>query len=270
MSKKKPRPPLRVLLVRAGVASKRDVKKAVAEARKSGERLIDVVVRKGWGTDELIAQLLAERWRLPFANAGELSLDPAAIALIPHEECRGLDALPVGFAGRRPLVAIADPRRQRFAAVRERIGDASYLVVARSVLDSLLSGPLPAGEALTTETVAEQPVDAGEPSSFDDARASVGHGTIADATLESLEIVADGLQDVFGQVVAMGKSLALAREQLHEQEAELEAAEAAREQDGETISRLESELSHQRDRLEAMSDQVARLKKTVDRRGEIR
>ncbi len=54
-------------------------------------------------------------------------------------------------------------------------------------------------------------------------RASVGKGSLAEHVLESLELALGELQRTYGEVAALGKSLALAREQLVEQEDELDA-----------------------------------------------
>ena len=69
---------LGTLLIEAGVASKKDVKDALAEGQQTGERLGEVIIRKGLATDELIAKLLAEQWQLPYAEADEITVDEVA------------------------------------------------------------------------------------------------------------------------------------------------------------------------------------------------
>jgi hypothetical protein len=58
-------------------------------------------------------------------------------------------------------------------------------------------------------------------------RTSVGKGTLAEKTLDTIEAVITELEQAYVEVAALGKSLALAREQLVEQEAELEALKEA-------------------------------------------
>lgn len=53
-------------------------------------------------------------------------------------------------------------------------------------------------------------------------RVGVGRGSLAEQTLDALERTIGELQRVYGEVAALGKSLTLARDQLDEQEAELE------------------------------------------------
>ena len=58
---------------------------------------------------------------------------------------------------------------------------------------------------------------------IDALRASVGRGTLAEHALDAIAAAIDELEQIYVEVAAVGKSLALAREQLAEQEAELEA-----------------------------------------------
>jgi hypothetical protein len=57
-------------------------------------------------------------------------------------------------------------------------------------------------------------------------RAGVGQGTLAAQVLDSIESTMSELDRIYFEVAALGKSLALAREQLAEQESELEAVQA--------------------------------------------
>lgn len=58
-------------------------------------------------------------------------------------------------------------------------------------------------------------------------RASVGRGTLAEKVLDSIDVAIGELNRVYAEVAALGKSLALAREQLVEQEEELEELRAS-------------------------------------------
>jgi hypothetical protein len=62
----------------------------------------------------------------------------------------------------------------------------------------------------------------------DALRASVGRGTLAEHALDSITAAMNELERLYGEVAALGKSLVLAREQLAEQESELEAAQESR------------------------------------------
>ncbi len=135
------RPSFGALLVRAGMASDQDVKNALEEGLRTGERLGEVVIRRGWATEERIAKLLADQWQLPFVEAGKIAVDPTALQRVPLAVARELGALPIGLDGTAVVLAVADPSEDLFAAVKSRIGEASYVVVARSVLDPLIDDP---------------------------------------------------------------------------------------------------------------------------------
>ena len=136
------RPSLGALLVQAGLASDQQVKDAAAEGLRTGEKLGETVVRKGWATDEQLGQLLAEQWQLRFMKADALAIDPLAVHKIPLAVARALGAVPIGFDTRGVLFAIAEPSDDLFAAVQQQVTSASYVVVARSALDSLLGSRL--------------------------------------------------------------------------------------------------------------------------------
>ena len=141
------RPSLGALLLQEGLVTDEQVKAALTEGLRTGERLGEVVVRKGWLTDERIAELLARQWQLRFLKTDALSIDPMAMRRIPLAIARELDAVPISFDAHGVLLAIAEPSDEMFTKVQERIGDASYVVIARSALDLLLASRLLASSA---------------------------------------------------------------------------------------------------------------------------
>jgi hypothetical protein len=140
------RPSLGSLLVGAGHVTEDQVKDALAEGIRTGERLGEVLVRRRVVTDETIAELLASQWQVPFVKTAALSVDPTAIRQFPHRVARELDAVPIGFERDGVvLVAIAEPSEDTFRRLSERLPDSSCVVIARSALDSLLESRLYAG-----------------------------------------------------------------------------------------------------------------------------
>ena len=83
------------------------------------------------------------------------------------------------------------------------------------------------GSRMRLEGSAEAPEPTERPN-HDALRAGVGRGTLAEHALDSITVAMNELERLYGEVAALGKSLALAREQLAEQESELEAAQEAR------------------------------------------
>jgi hypothetical protein len=129
--------------VEAGHVTEDQVKDALAEGIRTGERLGEVLVRRREVTDEVIAELLANQWQVPFVKTAALSVDPMAIRQFPHRVARELDAVPIGFElDGVVLVAIAEPSEETFRRLSERLPDCSCVVIARSALDSLLESRL--------------------------------------------------------------------------------------------------------------------------------
>ncbi len=289
------RPSFGALLVRAGIASDGDVKEALAEGMRTGERLGEVVIRKGWATEERIAQVLAEQWQLPFMEAHEAAVDPDALQRVPLAVARELGALPIGFDGPSVLLAIAEPNEELFAAVRSRVGEASYVVVAHSVLEPLIATlsqpraateavqpgfvergdpssapePVPAAEAsILSEPAAIEPPLGWEPphaSSLSGCREETGE---VEALIDTIDSASRDLDRVRGEVEALGAALGRAKTQLGEYESALAAATEARERDSATIRRLEAELSQRDGIFEALKGQIASLNRTLDTTGD--
>lgn len=132
------RPALGALLIEAGLVTAEQIRAALAEGLATGERLGEVIVRRGWATEERVAQLLAVQWQLRFRKAETISIDPMAIRRLSQADARRLRAVPVWFDDGGLVLAIEEPATELFATVKEVLGDVSYVVVARSTLDHLL------------------------------------------------------------------------------------------------------------------------------------
>jgi hypothetical protein len=271
---------LGTLLIQAGVASKEDIKDAMAEGQKTGERLGEVVIRKGLTTDELLAKLLAEQWKLPYAEADEITVDEVATLRISASDARNLGAQPVAYDGDTIVMAIAEPHSELFAEVERRIGEATYVVVSRSTMEGLLGAPL--GPMYGEESDYELPtaddlvdadgVELDEP--FEQAAADVNvpgeadrdHAVVPDLQADGLSSIDSALEEfdqLHGVTVTLGESLRSIRDQLVEQQAAIGAFEAERERDRETIRRLEEELASQDDLFTTLRSQAAALAETL-------
>jgi hypothetical protein len=157
------RPSLASLMVEEGVATSEQLEQAVVEGQQSGERLGEVVLRHGWINEAGLAGLVARQWDLTFVALSMISVDDNARTLLSREVCDRLGACPVAFDDGVPLLAIADPNEDRFAAVREALGThCSFFVTTGSALAGLIdqqpSGPADAAAVHVVEApaVAEQ------------------------------------------------------------------------------------------------------------------
>jgi type II secretion system (T2SS) protein E len=244
------RPPLAALLVEAGVATEEQLRLAASEGMATGERLGEVLLRRGSIDEPSLAGLLARQWDLPFDD-GEGPADESALALLPASEAERLEACPVGFADGTPVVAIAEPTDDRMSAVHEALQrDARFVVVTRTRLLSLLGKPSPA--PAEEDAVPETPVEptAAEPSAVEgDAQTVL---TDLDAATASLAAVREKAERL---AAAQQDSL----QELEHCGVELDALRAARAEDQATIESLQRQLADQRERTASVRSRLAEL-----------
>ncbi len=147
------RPSLASLLADEGVATMDQLEEALAEGMKSGERLGEVVLRRGWINEAGLAQLIARRWDLTFAARSTLTVDEHAQALLSRADVERLGACPVAFNDGVPLLALADPTEERFSEVRAALGtQCTFVVTTPSALSQLIADtPAETGSAPVIE-----------------------------------------------------------------------------------------------------------------------
>jgi type IV pilus assembly protein PilB len=285
---------LGTLLIEAGVASKKDVKDALAEGQQTGERLGEVIIRKGLATDELIAKLLAEQWQLPYADADEITVDDVAALRISSSDARELGAQPIAYDGNTIVMAIAEPRSDLFDEVAKKIGDAAYVVVSRSTMENLLGAPLARVaddgsdydgsdiDDLTTEQHEvngvehvdhdevkesawddEDVVAVEEELVGDDLHVEVAHETDLAADLSSIDTALEEFDRLRGVTAGLGDALRSVRDQLVGQQSTVAELEEALARDRETIRRLEQELASQDELFTTLREQAAAFAATL-------
>jgi hypothetical protein len=123
------------LLVEAGVADEDQLRIALAEGMGRGERLGEVVLRRGWLDEEGLAQLLARQWELPFLGQDVLE----SVVVVPLPEARQLEACLVSREDGTRMVVVAEPTSDRLNAARELLGgQPAFAVVTPATLELLL------------------------------------------------------------------------------------------------------------------------------------
>jgi hypothetical protein len=152
------RPPLLSLLVDAGVAPEAQLRLALAEGMGRGERLGEVVLRRGWIDEDGLAQLLAQQWDLPFVGP-----DALETAVVEGDgpwvsEARQLAACVVSWGDGASAVVVAEPTSDRLNGLRELLGgQPAFAVVTPASLKALLARVPrePAQRATADEPAAE-------------------------------------------------------------------------------------------------------------------
>ena len=104
-----PPPRLGELLVRKGFITDEQLSQALVESRRSGDVVGRVLIRKGWVFESELARVLAEQWSIPYVNLASLGVDRSVLPLMTPEMGRRYAAVPVRFFGSELRVAFADP-----------------------------------------------------------------------------------------------------------------------------------------------------------------
>ena len=96
-------------LIQAGLITEDDLNVALAEHKRSGERVGVVLVRMNLATEKQIAKALAFQLGFPYINLNENPPDPAAVVLIPKDVALKRVCVAVGLEKNLLTVAMSDP-----------------------------------------------------------------------------------------------------------------------------------------------------------------
>jgi hypothetical protein len=123
--------PLGTLVFRAGLLPEERLEEALQEGMKTGKRLGEILLERGWVSEIDLGRLLAGQKGLPFVELDPAAVDPTAPPLLHPEKARLHGALPIGFQGGVPVVAVADPSNDLVIEnVRRALACEPTLVVA--------------------------------------------------------------------------------------------------------------------------------------------
>jgi type IV pilus assembly protein PilB len=96
-------------LIQAGLITELDLKAALAEHKRSGDRLGVVLVRMNLATEKQIAKALALQLGFPYVNLSDNPPDPAAVVLIPKEVSIRRVCIAASLEKNLLTVAMSDP-----------------------------------------------------------------------------------------------------------------------------------------------------------------
>ena len=284
------RPALGSMLVDDGLVTSEQIETAMDEGAASGERLGEVLLRRGWVDEADLARTIARQWGLPYVPENEIVVDPRASLLISPEEAREAGVYPLCFNEQhRTVVAVADPTEGRLDHLRALLGGQVQFAVAtvsalRRLQDSGVPGtdeaPLeepaadeapaeePAEEPAADETPvvdldvwsAEPPLASPEPTVADPGPAAAAH-VPADPTslLGRLDAGSEALAEARAEVVALLEAVRSLEERLATSERELEGAIRAREHEETRVAELEASLGQREDFLAGLRSKLSEL-----------
>lgn len=248
-----PRRPISAALIEEGILTRHEVEDALAAESRTGEGLVELVLRTRPTDEEKVARLLAREWGLPFMTAGDLRIDPRAVEQLPLSLARNLEAVPIGFQAGMLVVAVVSPRQTLFSRIVSELGQTSFVVVSRSALESLLThlSALPTAPGMPS-AAARGPATAAHP-----APAQAGPGKTATA-MDTVGAAGDNPSSVpAGTTDATSGELRNARDDL----AQLRAVESELRNAREELTRLrglERDLQDARDELARLGAELAK------------
>ena len=165
--------PLGTLIFRAGLLAEEQLEDALQEGMRTGKRLGEVLIERGWLQERDLGRLLAGQKGLPFVEVSASDAEPAALQALPEERAKLLVALPLHYEEGRLVVAVADPSNELMLEnLRRALGAAPRLVVApypdlvRAIGEAYASAPSeapPAPEAVVAQPETPQPEVQPEP-----------------------------------------------------------------------------------------------------------
>jgi hypothetical protein len=123
--------PLGTLIFRAGLLAEEQLEDALQEGMRTGKRLGEVLIERGWLQERDLGRLLAGQKGLPFVEISASDAEPAALQMLPEEKAKLQVALPLRHEDGQLVVAVADPSNELMLEnLRRALGAEPTLVVA--------------------------------------------------------------------------------------------------------------------------------------------
>lgn len=97
------------LLVKCGLVTPHQLKKAIEEQRTSGGRLGYNLVKLGYITEKDLTTFLSQQYGIPSVDLTTVDIDPEIIKLVPEDVAKRYQAIPIKRTGATLVVAMADP-----------------------------------------------------------------------------------------------------------------------------------------------------------------
>jgi len=189
--------PLGTLIFRAGLIAPQQLEDALAEGLRSGKRLGEVLLSRGWLSEEDLSRLLAGQKGLPYADLDKIAIDRELAQAMSYDGARSEMALPVVTEFGLPVVAMADPDEAAMERLRAQLGpEVRFVVGAPSALTRLIEevlGGAPAQALSVTPTAREQhaPTEPSADYQFTPDEAPVAEPSPAETAVEAEPVLSE-------------------------------------------------------------------------------
>ena len=155
--------PLGTLIFRAGLLAEEQLEDALQEGMRTGKRLGEVLLERGWLHERDLGRMLAGQKGLPFVEISAADAEPEALAALPPSKAMLQTTLPLRYEEGQLVVAVADPSNELVLEnLRRALGAEPRLVVAahgdltRAIQEAYTRTASPTVEVTTPEP---QPVE---------------------------------------------------------------------------------------------------------------
>src|SRR5262245_4745969 len=141
--------PLGTLIFRAGLLGEEQLEDALQEGMRTGKRLGEVLLERGWLNERDLGQMLAGQKGLPFVDVAVSDVEPDALKALDQDDARRQVALPLFYEDGKLVIAVGDPSNELVLEGLRREVEAEFqLVVAphgqlQQVIDEAYSRPDP-------------------------------------------------------------------------------------------------------------------------------
>jgi hypothetical protein len=142
--------PLGTLIFRAGLLGEEQLEGALQEGMRTGKRLGEVLLERGWLNERDLGRMLAGQKGLPFVDVNVSDVEPEALTALAEDDARRQVALPLFYEDGELVVAVGDPSNEVvLEGLRRELETDFQLVVAphsqlQQVIDEAYTRPAPA------------------------------------------------------------------------------------------------------------------------------
>ena len=105
---------LKMFLMESELLSKKDLEAVLREAKKSGKKLDEIIIEKGFATEDEINNFKAYILGIPFINLEENEIEESVLKIIPEQVARQYNAVAFSKEGNQLKVAMLNPGDLQF------------------------------------------------------------------------------------------------------------------------------------------------------------
>lgn len=100
---------LRQIILKSGFISEKDFETSIKSAEELGKTITDVLIYRGLVSEEVLGQLIAEYYQVPYVNLRHKNVGQDLLTLVPEEAATSFRIFPIAKDGNELHLAMEDP-----------------------------------------------------------------------------------------------------------------------------------------------------------------